>query len=107
VYGDTGMTSPLNYTYDKWGMVGFTKWIANYYGKHNIRANCISPGGFGPGVADRIGENEFTSNYRKLTPLGRFADTDDIKGPVVFLASDASSYVTGHNLLVDGGWTSW
>ncbi len=107
VYGNTGMTSPINYTYDKWAMVGFTKWIANYYGKFNIRANCISPGGYGPGVAQMIGNNEFVENYKRLTPLGRFADDDDIKGPVVFLASDASAFVTGHNLLVDGGWTNW
>jgi len=107
VYGDTGMTSPLNYTYDKWGMVGFTKWIANYYGKNNIRANCISPGGYGPGVKNAYGETEFSDNYKKLTPLGRFADDEDIKGPIVFLASEASAYVTGHNLVVDGGWTSW
>lgn len=107
VYGNTGMTSPLNYTYDKWGMVGFTKWLANFYGKFNIRANCISPGGYGPGVAELIGQNEFVENYKKLTPLGRFAEDDDIKGPVIFLASEASAYITGHNLLVDGGWTSW
>lgn len=107
VYGNTGMTSPLNYTYDKWAMVGFTKWIANYYGKSGIRANCISPGGYGPGVAIDIGENEFVENYKRLTPLGRFAEDHDIKGPVVFLASEASAYITGHNLLVDGGWTSW
>jgi len=107
VYGDTGMTSPVNYTYDKWAMVGFTKWIANYYGKFNIRANCISPGGYGPGVMESIGQNEFVENYKRLTPLGRFADDDDIKGPIVFLASNASSFVTGHNLMVDGGWTSW
>jgi|SRR5690606_26141837 len=107
VYGDTGMTSPVNYTYDKWAMVGFTKWIANYYGKFNIRANCISPGGYGPGIAKTIGENEFVQNYKKMTPLGRFADERDIQGPILFLASEASSYVTGHNLLVDGGWTSW
>lgn len=107
VYGDTGMTSPVNYTYDKWAMVGFTKWIANYYGKFNIRANCISPGGYGPGVAEAFGENEFVNNYKRMTPLGRFANEDDIKGPIVFLASSASAYVTGHNLLVDGGWTSW
>lgn len=107
VYGSTGMTSPINYTYDKWGMVGFTKWIANYYGKFNIRANCISPGGYGPGVAQMIGNNEFVENYKRMTPLGRFADDEDIKGPIVFLASDASAFVTGHNLLVDGGWTSW
>ena len=107
VYGNTGMTSPINYTYDKWAMVGFTKWIANYYGKFNIRANCISPGGYGPGVAKMIGKNEFVENYKRLTPLGRFADDEDIKGPVVFLASEASAFITGHNLLVDGGWTSW
>lgn len=107
VYGSTGMTSPLNYTYDKWAMVGLTKWIANRYGRDGIRCNCISPGGYGPGVAERIGENEFTDNYRRLTPLGRFCGEDDIKGAVVYLASDASAYVTGHNLLVDGGWTSW
>jgi NAD(P)-dependent dehydrogenase (short-subunit alcohol dehydrogenase family) len=107
VYGGTGMSSPLNYTYDKWGMVGLTKWMANYYGKYNVRVNCISPGGYGPGVEASFGENEFTNNYKKLTPLRRFANDDDIKGPIVFLASDAAAYITGHNLLVDGGWTSW
>jgi NAD(P)-dependent dehydrogenase (short-subunit alcohol dehydrogenase family) len=107
VYGNTGMTSPVNYTYDKWAMVGFTKWIANFYGKYNIRANCISPGGYGPGVEATIGESEFVDNYKRLTPLQRFANDDDIKGPIVFLASEASAYITGHNLLVDGGWTSW
>lgn len=107
VYGKTGMSSPLNYTYDKWGMVGFTKWLSNYYGKFNIRANCISPGGYGPGIVENTGRKEFIDNYKRLTPLGRFAEDDDIKGPVVFLASEASSYITGHNLLVDGGWTNW
>lgn len=107
VYGSTGMSSGVNYTFEKWGMVGFTKWIANYYGRFNIRANCISPGGFGPGVEKAFGENEFVHNYRKLTPLGRFATEEDIKGPVIFLSSEASSYITGHNLMMDGGWTSW
>jgi NAD(P)-dependent dehydrogenase (short-subunit alcohol dehydrogenase family) len=107
VYGDTGMSSAVTYTYEKWGMVGFTKWIANYYGKFNIRANCISPGGYGPGIRAGKLKEEFVKNYLRLTPLGRFAEDEDIKGPIVFLASEASSYVTGHNLLVDGGWTSW
>jgi NAD(P)-dependent dehydrogenase (short-subunit alcohol dehydrogenase family) len=107
VYGDTGMSSAVTYTYEKWGMVGFTKWIANYYGKFNIRANCISPGGYGPGIREGNLKKEFIENYARLTPLGRFAEDDDIKGPVVFLASDASAYITGHNLLVDGGWTNW
>lgn len=107
VYEGTEMSSPLNYTYDKWGMIGFTKWIANKYGPHNIRCNCLSPGGYGPGVKEIVGENEFYHNYVRLTPLRRFADDEDLKGPIVFLASAASSYVTGQNLLVDGGWTSW
>src|SRR5690625_598001 len=107
VYGNTGMTSPLNYTYDKWGMVGFTKWLSNFYAKKGIRVNCISPGGFGPGVEAMEGNEEFRDNYKKLTPMNRFASENDIKGPVLFLVSDASSYVTGHNLIVDGGWTSW
>ena len=107
VYGNTGMTSSVNYTYDKWGMVGFTKWLANYYGRFNIRANCISPGGYGPGIREDKLRGEFVENYKRLTPLGRFAEHDDIKGPVIFLASEASAYITGHNLLVDGGWTNW
>jgi len=105
IYGSTGMTSPVNYSFEKWGMVGFTKWLASYYGKFNIRANCISPGGYGPGIGS--GRDEFIENYKRLTPLGRFAEDDDIKGPIIFLASEASSFVTGHNLLVDGGWTNW
>ena len=107
VYGDTGMSSAVTYTYEKWGMVGFTKWIANYYGKFNIRANCISPGGYGPGIRAGKLKEEFVENYIRLTPLRRFTEDEDIKGPIVFFASEASAYVTGHNLLVDGGWTSW
>jgi NAD(P)-dependent dehydrogenase (short-subunit alcohol dehydrogenase family) len=107
VYGDTGMSSPVTYTFEKWGMIGFTRWIANYYGKFNIRANAISPGGYGPGIRESKLPEEFIENYLRLTPLKRFAEDEDIKGPVVFLASDASAYVTGHNLMVDGGWTSW
>jgi len=107
VYGSTGMSSPVNYTYDKWGMIGFTKWMANFYGKYNIRVNCISPGGYNPDAFADESKREFVDNYLRLTPLQRFADDDDIKGPIVFLASEASKYVTGHNLLVDGGWTNW
>ena len=105
VYEGTDMSSGLNYTYDKWGMIGLTKWVANKYGKYNIRCNSISPGGY---IAQEKPEFEsFYGNYKKLTPLGRFADDDDIKGPVVFLASQASKYITGDNIMLDGGWTSW
>ncbi|MBP1989428.1 SDR family NAD(P)-dependent oxidoreductase [Paenibacillus eucommiae] len=108
VYGDTGMTSGIEYTYAKWGMVGMTKWLANYYGKYNVRVNCISPGGYNPvGTDQEIASDEFLRNYTARTPLGRMADEDDIKGAIVYLASQASKYVTGHNLVVDGGWSNW
>ena len=106
VYEGTDMSSGINYTYDKWGMIGFTKWIANKYGKYNIRCNVISPGGYLAG-GEHPDKASFFESYKKLTPLGRFADDDDIKGPVVFLASDASAYITGENIMLDGGWTSW
>jgi len=108
VYGDTGMTSGIEYTYAKWGMVGMTKWLANYYGPHGIRVNCISPGGYNPvGTENEIVQEEFVRNYAERTPLRRMADDTDIKGAIVYLASDASKYVTGHNLVVDGGWSGW
>ncbi|MDF2721081.1 MAG: short-chain dehydrogenase/reductase [Paenibacillus sp.] len=108
VYGDTGMSSGIEYTYAKWGMVGMTKWLANYYGKYNIRVNCISPGGYNPvGTTREITAETFLRNYIERTPLGRMADDSDIKGAVVYLASEASRYVTGHNLVVDGGWSNW
>ncbi len=102
VYGNTGMTSPVFYTYEKWGVVGLTKYIANAYGKYNIRCNCISPGGYYNGQPA-----EFVENYNRLTPLGRMAGDDDLKGAIAFFTSDASQYITGQNLPVDGGWTSW
>lgn len=108
VYGDTGMTSGIEYTYAKWGMIGLTKWMANYYGRYNIRVNAISPGGYNAvGTEHEIRHETFIRNYERMTPLGRMADDDDIKGAVVFLASEASRYVTGHNLLLDGGWSNW
>jgi NAD(P)-dependent dehydrogenase (short-subunit alcohol dehydrogenase family) len=102
VYGDTGMTMPAFYSYDKGGMINFTRYLSTYYAPHGIRANCISPGGL------RTDDQpaEFVEAYRARVPLGRLAEPDDIKGPVLFLASDASAYVTGVNLPVDGGWTA-
>ena len=104
-YYEDGQTSPLGYTMEKWSMVGFTKWLAAYYGKCGIRANCISPGGYNPELAET--RPVFFARYAEHTPLGKWPDRDDIKGPVIFLASDASRYVTGINLLMDGGFTIW
>jgi NAD(P)-dependent dehydrogenase (short-subunit alcohol dehydrogenase family) len=102
IYGDTGMTTPAFYAFDKGGMVNLTRYFACYYGPHGVRVNCISPGGLhGPGQAE-----SFRRAYRASTPLRRLAGPDDIKGPIAFLASDAAGYVTGVNLMVDGGWTA-
>jgi len=98
---------PVNYTTEKWAMVGLTKYMAGRYGKHHIRVNCIAPGGYSPGLADDPGKKAFVDTYIENCPLGCWAQADDIKGPVVFLASDASNYVTGATLVMDGGWTIW
>lgn len=98
---------PVNYTMEKWAMVGWTKYMAGCYGKNHIRVNCIAPGGFWPDAAPEPGKNQFYDTYIANCPLGCWADDDDIKGPVAFLASDASAYVTGATLVMDGGWTIW
>jgi NAD(P)-dependent dehydrogenase (short-subunit alcohol dehydrogenase family) len=98
---------PVNYTTEKWAMVGLTKYMAGRYGKHHIRVNCIAPGGFNPGLAEDPDKKVFVDTYIANTPLGCWASYDDIKGPVAFLASDAAAYVTGATLVMDGGWTIW
>lgn len=102
IYDGTEMTMPAAYSAIKGGIITFTKYLATYYGKYNVRANTISPGG--------IFDNQkpaFVENYSKKTPLGRMGLPNEIVGAVIFLASEASSYVTGQNLIVDGGWTAW
>ncbi len=101
IYEGTDMTSPANYAFAKGGMINFTRYAASFYGRFGIRVNCISPGGF---QTDQ--PQAFIDNYSKQTPLGRMATDDDIKGAAVFLASDASGYITGQNIMVDGGWTA-
>lgn len=100
VYEGTDVTSPVEYAGIKGGIVNLTRYLASYLGGYGIRANTLSPGGIFDDQHPR-----FVEEYERRTPLDRMAEPDDFKGPVVFLASDASKYVTGHNLLVDGGWT--
>ncbi|MFH1568426.1 MAG: SDR family oxidoreductase [Gemmatimonadota bacterium] len=102
LYEGTEMKQPPDYTFVKAGMINFTRYLANYFGKQGVRANCICPGGYTS--ADH--PEPFLRNYTRRCPVGRLLDNDDIKGAVVFLASDASQYVTGTALMVDGGWTS-
>lgn len=97
----------VNYTTEKWAMVGLTKYMAGRYGKHHIRVNCIAPGGFNPGIEEDPDKKGFFENYIANCPLMCWANEDDIKGPVAFLASDAANYITGATLVMDGGWTIW
>ncbi len=92
--------SPI-YHYEKGGMLNFTRWAASILGKDNVRVNCLSPGGLYSGQPA-----PFVKNYSDRTQLGRMANDTDLMGSIVFLASDASAYITGTNIPVDGGYTA-
>jgi NAD(P)-dependent dehydrogenase (short-subunit alcohol dehydrogenase family) len=83
-------------------MINFTRWAASILGPDKIRVNCVSPGGF----YEPTHPEQFVKNYSARTQLGRMANSTDLKGIIVFLASDASVYITGANIPVDGGYTA-
>jgi NAD(P)-dependent dehydrogenase (short-subunit alcohol dehydrogenase family) len=98
--------SPPNYHALKGGVVHVTRHLAAYWAKYNIRVNAIAPGAF-PKAETNEQIPGFITRLEEKVPLGRMGRPEELKGIVVLLASDAGSYITGQNLLVDGGWTAW
>lgn len=100
IYEEYGGTSPAAYSAIKGGVINFSRYLASYYGQNGIRVNCVSPGG--------IFDNQhpsFIKRYESKVPMKRLGRPDDIAPSVTFLLSDEAKYITGQNLIVDGGWT--
>lgn len=101
IYENTSIGTAAQYSAIKGGVINLTRYLASYYGKQGVRVNCVSPGG--------IFDNQnpiFVANYEKKVPMGRMGNPDDIAPSVSFLLSDEAKYITGQNLIVDGGWTA-
>ena len=101
LYESYGGTSAAAYCAIKGGIINFSRFLASYYGKYNVRVNCVSPGG--------IFDNQnplFVKEYNKKSLLKRMGNANEIAPAVTFLLSDEASFITGHNLMVDGGWTA-
>lgn len=101
LYESTGMGNPAAYAASKGGLIQLTRWLATTLAPE-VRVNCISPGG----VA-RSQPAEFVEKYTSRTPLRRMASEDDFKGIIALLSTNAGSYITGQNIMVDGGWSAW
>ncbi len=107
LYPDGINPNPVEYGAGKAGLIQLTKYLASHYGNKNVRVNAIAPGPF-PDLEKNDNYNqEFLSNLKNSTMLKRIGESKEISGPIIFLLSNASSYITGHVLKVDGGWTAW
>ena len=95
------MGNPAGYAASKGGLIQLTRWLSTTLAP-DIRVNSISPGGVYRSQSDK-----FVKKYIQKTPLKRMATEEDLKGGIIYLASDLSSYVTGQNIFIDGGWTAW
>jgi len=102
IYGNSGINSPVAYASSKAAIINLTRYMATHLADQNIRANVLSPGGVFNNQS-----KEFLTNYNNLTPLKRMANAEDYQGAILYMMSDASKYMTGANMVVDGGWTAW
>jgi len=102
VYEGTALSNPSEYAVIKGGVIAFTRYLATYLAPYHIRVNALSPGG----IYDQHPER-FVKAYESRTPLGRMASPGDISVAALFLAAQTSTYMTGQNLIIDGGWTAW
>lgn len=105
IYGNSGQNNPVNYGAGKAAVLQLTRYCAAHLAGKNIRVNSVTPGPF-PSPA-KLPPEDFLRNLEAKTMLKRVGKAEEMAGPVVFLASDASSYMTGANVVVDGGWTAW
>jgi gluconate 5-dehydrogenase len=111
LYEGTASLNPPGYSASKAALAAFTRYTASYWGRHGVRANCISPGPFS-NTEDIGGQNSvaedspFVQRLKGYTLLNRIGRPIELCGALIFLASDSSSYVTGQNLIIDGGWTA-
>jgi NAD(P)-dependent dehydrogenase (short-subunit alcohol dehydrogenase family) len=106
IYGDSGMNNPPYYGPAKAGLVQLTRYLAVHLGSDRIRVNSVSPGPFPP-PSLKTTAPELHASLCKKTPLGRIGAAEELVGPVLFLLSDAASFITGSDVRVDGGWTAW
>ncbi|WP_207493415.1 SDR family oxidoreductase [Aridibaculum aurantiacum] len=102
IYPGTGISQPVAYSVSKHGVVALTKYLATLWAEKGVRVNALTPGGI-------FNEHKglFLERFQQLNPIGRMSDKTELRGGIVYLASDASSHVVGHNLIIDGGWTAW
>lgn len=102
MYPGTGIHQPVAYSVSKAAVIALTRYLGTLWAEQGVRVNCVTPGG-----VNNKHSGAFTSRYAALSPIGRMADKEEMRGALVYLASSASAYCTGHNLVVDGGWTAW
>ena len=102
LYEDNSMGNPLAYSASKGGVIMLTRYLGTYWAKRGVRVNCITPHGVYDGH-----EDSFIQRFSQMAPMGRMMTAEEVVGAVLFLASDASSYATASNLLIEGGWTAW